>query len=132
VILFQKDKPAPGAVGTSAFQDSVADGGQDAFDAVVAQLTANPALQVRLIGRASPEGTAEYNQALGARRATLVAGELVDAGVSASRIADAPTPVPWNGCQSVLSGEITCGEAGATGPQDRQVVVDFFLPAQQP
>lgn len=120
-ILFKFGRPneqEPGAslssVATSA--------GNASFLSLVATLKADPAARAQLVGRASPEGTDEHNMALGGRRARAVAQALSDAGIPQSQIADPPGGTLPTGCQPLSPGLATCGEAGATGDSDREVV----------
>jgi hypothetical protein len=126
-IAFQLDRPAASATTLSA---SLAGDGQSSLDGLVAQLKADPNLQVQLIGQTSPEGTPEYNLSLGARRATLVAEALVGAGIASSRIADPPQADLRSECQPIKPGVVTCGKAGSTGPEHRRVLARFFFPPQ--
>ena len=52
----------------------------------VATLTANPDVRVTIEGHTDSIGTAEYNVALGDRRATIVRDYLVNRGVAAGRL----------------------------------------------
>jgi outer membrane protein OmpA-like peptidoglycan-associated protein len=54
---------------------------------VVAALRANPAMRLRIEGHASAEGTAEYNLALGERRAVAVRDYISSQGIDAARLA---------------------------------------------
>jgi len=121
-IFFHKDRPRRGETGSSSLRSSATSEGFTNFAGLVAQLIANPDLQVQLVGRASPEGREEYNMEVGARRANVVAEALVDAGISASRIADPPISELRSECRPLRPGVFTCGEAGATDPSDRQVL----------
>jgi hypothetical protein len=125
-IFFQKDRPRQGETGSSSLRSSATSEGFTNFAGLVAQLIANPDLQVQLVGRASPEGREEYNMEVGARRANVVAEALVDAGISASRIADPPISELRSECRPLRPGVFTCGEAGATDPSDRQVLARVF------
>jgi hypothetical protein len=121
VIHFERDKPAAG----SAVASSMTGAGPAALAGLVAQLQADPELRVQLVGRASPEGTPEYNRDLAARRAEAVADALVGAGISAARITDPTTSDLRVECGNVRPGVVSCGEAGSTGPADRQVLARF-------
>jgi hypothetical protein len=68
--------------------------------------------------RPSPNGA-------GARRAEAVAEALVASGIAAARITDPPISDLKAECQNVRSGVVSCGEAGSTGPSDRQVLARF-------
>lgn len=127
VIHFERDKPAGG--GGSASASGMIGGGPELVAGLAAQLQADPELQVQLIGRASPEGTPEYNRDLAARRAEAVAEGLVGAGIPAGRISDPPTSDLRVECRKVREGIVSCGDVGATGPPDRQVLVRFFRTA---
>jgi hypothetical protein len=127
-IFFQLDRPRTGETGAVAFRASATAEGLENFARVVEALQTNPSLRVQLVGRASPEGTEEYNQALGARRAEAVAAALADVGISSTRLGDPPTSDLRAECQPIRAGLATCGEAGSKGPRDRQVLVRFFAP----
>jgi hypothetical protein len=125
VVPFRLDKPAAGSTGAAALQASMAEGGTAALAAMIAALKADPALRVQLVGRASPEGTPEYNMDLASRRATLVAQGLTDAGISETQIADPASSDLPAACRLVRPGIVSCGEVGSTGAADRQVVGRF-------
>ena len=125
-IFFQKDRPK--ASGSKSLGDNLTAEGNTNFSELVAALQADPALKVQLVGRASPEGTDEYNLALGKRRAELIADALVGAGIDASRIANPAENELRSECEEVRPGLFTCGEAGATGARDRQVLSRIFRP----
>jgi outer membrane protein OmpA-like peptidoglycan-associated protein len=72
VFEFNRDLLPPAALNT--------------LQTIVAALNANPALSLQIEGHASEEGTAEYNLALGERRATAVQTYLVSQGISAARL----------------------------------------------
>jgi hypothetical protein len=127
-VFFQFDRPRVGETGSAALRAGATAEGLTNFGRVVDLLLANPKLRVQLIGRASPEGTSEYNLALGQRRAEAVAAALADKGISSSRLGDAPSADLRAECQPISTGMVTCGEAGSTGPRDRQVLVRFFNP----
>ncbi|MDQ3773315.1 MAG: DUF4157 domain-containing protein [Pseudomonadota bacterium] len=127
-IFFQRDKPSPQAAGKRALSDSLTAEGSANFKELVTQLRDNPALKVQLVGRASPEGSDEYNIALGQRRAEMIADALEGEGIDPTRIANPPEAELRSECQEVRPGVFTCGEAGATGPKDRQVLTRVFLP----
>lgn len=127
-IFFRKDKPSPkGAGGAAVGENLTAEGGAN-FRKLAAELRGNPALKVQLVGRASPEGSDEYNLALGRRRAELIAAALEGEGIESGRIADPPEAELRSECQPVRDGVVSCGEAGATGASDRQVLARVFLP----
>jgi len=124
-IHFEQDQPGRGggAVLTSE--------GTQELESVLSWLRISPDLEVRLIGSASwegPKGTsAEYNQALGARRVAYILKAL---GGFSSRVAD-----PFigdgaeSGCQALGPGRWSCGSAnappGTARPEDRVVRVTF-------
>jgi peptidoglycan-associated lipoprotein len=54
--------------------------------AVADHLKSNPANAVRIVGNCDERGTAEYNRALGERRALAVREELAKLGIDASRV----------------------------------------------
>ena len=56
------------------------------LERAVVVLQQNPAVRVHIEGHASEEATAEYNLALGARRADAVQAYLVSRGIAASRM----------------------------------------------
>ncbi|HXZ43500.1 MAG TPA: OmpA family protein, partial [archaeon] len=58
-----------------------------AINGDVAALKANPILKITIEGHCDERGTAEYNLALGERRAKAVKDYLVGAGIAADRIA---------------------------------------------
>ena len=127
-MFFRKDKPAVGVNTASALDDSLTDQGKLNFNELLEQLRGDPTVKVQLVGRASPEGSEEYNRALGQRRAELIADALAKNGIDPSRIDDPPTPELRSECSPVRPGLATCGEAGATGPNDRQVLSRPFFP----
>ena len=56
------------------------------LDAAIAWLTKNATIRVRLEGHTDERGEAEYNLALGRRRALAVKDDLIAAGIAADRI----------------------------------------------
>jgi hypothetical protein len=133
-IHFEQDHPAAGE--TDAGRVLTAAGKRE-LQSVLEWLDLSPDLQVRLIGSASSEGTAEYNQALSTRRTRFVAAALAKYG---GRIAD---PMlgdgAASGCQPVGQGLWSCGASkaapGVQNPEDRVVRVTFArntLPALPP
>lgn len=60
--------------------------GQQEADKVVAFMKQHEAATVVVVGHASAEGTDEYNQALGLRRAQAVADYLIQQGIAPARI----------------------------------------------
>lgn len=127
-IFFNRDKPGPG----DSIAQSLTSPGRTNFNNLVTQLTANPTLRVQLVGRASPEGTEDYNYELGTRRANLIAQALISAGISASRIDDPPTNELRSECRLITRGVVSCGEAGSSGDTDRQVLARVFAPTNTP
>jgi hypothetical protein len=94
--------------------------GKSEWTGVLTDLKANPSWRFQLVGKASPEGPDTYNLDLGKRRVQLVAKALMENGVDRSRIVEVKPE-----CTKVEAGIYTCGEAGATGPEDRQVKFVF-------
>jgi outer membrane protein OmpA-like peptidoglycan-associated protein len=68
------------------------------LDAVAKAIAKDPSCNVCIIGHASEEGTAEYNDALSRRRASAVEDYLTDHGLSATRL---PTTGMGERCQLV-------------------------------
>ena len=127
IVNFVLDRPRTGE-GVGALNSSLTSAGQASLKDLIAQLKTNPSWKVQLVGRASPEGTADYNMSLSARRARMIAAALDDAGIGGSRIADAPGGALPAGCQPMDAGMKSCGESGSTGPSDRQVAATMFVP----
>lgn len=126
-IPFRFDRPKAGETAASALAASLEQPqGRAGFDDLVSRLQADPALRVQLVGRASPEGSDDYNLQLGARRARLIKAALIEAGIDASRIADPVSDDLDAGCQTVETGLATCGKLNATGERDRQVLARVF------
>jgi peptidoglycan-associated lipoprotein len=65
---------------------SLTDAAQRILGQAVATLRANPGLRIRIEGHTCSIGTAEYNLALGDRRANAVKDYLVSRGVTADRL----------------------------------------------
>jgi peptidoglycan-associated lipoprotein len=87
--------------------------------AVVAQCLTSGALRgnsVRLVGRADPRGTAEYNMALGERRSNSVMTYLAGLGVSAPRMSETS--------RGALDAS---GSTESAWQQDRRVDIDLAL-----
>ncbi len=59
---------------------------RSALDRKAVVLTANPAIRVRISGYCDARGSAEYNLALGARRAAAAKQYLVERGIDADRL----------------------------------------------
>ncbi|MBN8549645.1 MAG: peptidoglycan-associated lipoprotein Pal [Deltaproteobacteria bacterium] len=84
----------PTAEGEGAFRDvhfeydsaAISDSARQEIESNVQALQANKDLMVQLEGHTDERGTAEYNLALGNKRARAVADVLVSFGVSGSRI----------------------------------------------
>jgi Domain of unknown function (DUF4157)/OmpA family len=127
-IFFEKDKPSAKSTGAKALNDSLTAQGRVSFSELIVQLRDNPAVKVQLVGRTSPEHSEEYNLALGQRRAEMIAAAIEAEGIDSSRIANPPVAELRSECQDIRPGVVTCGEAGSTGPKDRQVLVRLFLP----
>jgi peptidoglycan-associated lipoprotein len=68
-------------------QDLLRDDASAALDAKAAVLLANPAVTLTITGNTDERGTAEYNLALGQRRAAQVKRYLVARGVAEGRLA---------------------------------------------
>ena len=130
-IFFRKDKPAIGVNTASGLDGSLTDQGKINFSELVKQLRDNPSLKVQLVGRASPEGSDDYNLALGQRRAEMIADALVkNEGIDPGRIDNPPTSELRAECKEIRPGVVTCGEAGATDANDRQVLTRPFFPSR--
>jgi hypothetical protein len=127
IINFILDRPQA-REGLGALNSSLTSAGQASLKVLITQLKANPTWKVQLVGRASPEGTEDYNMSLGVRRARLVADAVGDAGIDSSRIADAPGSSLPAGCKPVGPGLKSCGEIGSKGESDRQVAATLFAP----
>lgn len=70
-----------------AFDSSVVKPSEQAnVTAVASHLKGNPSVAVRVEGHCDERGTAEYNRALGERRAQAIRTELVGMGIDASRV----------------------------------------------
>lgn len=84
----------PGAEGDGMFKDvhfdydssSISDSGRQAVEFNVQVLQQNAGASVTLEGHCDERGTADYNMALGAERAKVVADNLASFGVARSRI----------------------------------------------
>jgi hypothetical protein len=126
-IRFRFDRPAA-AGGTLA--DSLSGEGRTQFDALLAQLRADPALKVQLVGRASAEGPAAYNLALGRRRAALIAAALGREGIARDRVAEPPVDELDPACERSEAGVVSCGELRARpfAGADREVLARIFRP----
>jgi hypothetical protein len=121
VVHFQLDKPAAKTAATeSSLVQSLTSAGKSEWTSAVSQLKANPSWKFQLVGKASPEGPDTYNLDLGQRRAQMVARALMENGIDRSRIVEVAPE-----CTKAEAGIYTCGEAGASGPEDRQVKFVF-------
>jgi peptidoglycan-associated lipoprotein len=67
-------------------QDALRDDAQQVLDAKVPILVANPRVTLVILGHTDERGTAEYNLALGQRRAAQVKRYLVTKGIDESRL----------------------------------------------
>jgi uncharacterized protein DUF4157/OmpA family protein len=126
VVSFKVDRPFSWETGATGLKNSLTGTGPENLQKMIKLLKDNPSYSVQLFGRASPEGSVKYNMALSKRRAKIILKALLDAGIVRSRIVD---PKDWSaseGCGTVESGVISCGEAGASGPSDRQVLANVF------
>lgn len=66
--------------------DALSDTAQATLDQKLAVINANPSVRIRIAGNTDARGSAEYNLALGQRRAASVKRYLTQRGVSADRI----------------------------------------------
>lgn len=121
-VLFEHNRPAKPEGGTTA-------AGASALEWVVELLQADPTLQVRLVGHASSEGTADQNLQLSKRRARAVDAALVAKGLGA-RVMDFVGGEDPPGCTRLEFGVWACGASQATAgevrPEDRKVTVTFL------
>jgi hypothetical protein len=121
-VLFEHNLPAKPEGGTSA-------AGAATLAWIVEHLQADPTLQVRLVGHASSEGTADQNLQLSARRARSVQAALAAKGLGA-RIMDFVGGEDPVGCKRLEFGMWACGAgqaaAGEARPEDRKVAVTFL------
>jgi len=124
-IFFKRDRPRVDGSGETV-SATTTPAGRANFEALAPILKKDPTLKVQLVGRASPEADEAYNMELGGRRARLIATALKDAGVLESQIADPPESDLRSECQPISPGLHTCGEAGASGETDRQVLARVF------
>jgi hypothetical protein len=121
ILHFQLDLPhADAAQDESVLSSSLVPADQPVWQGLVSNLRANPAWKFQLAGRASPEGTGDYNFDLARRRAELVRVALLANGITDDRIVDVAPE-----CDPIRRGVYDCGKKGSTGPQDRQVKVVF-------
>jgi hypothetical protein len=125
-IFFRLDRPRSGETKAGFLNATATAEGLKNFKTLVAELQADPALRVQLIGKASPDGPEDYNLTLGARRAELVKAALLDAGISESQLVDPAADGPDPACEKLGPGVANCGELGATGSRDRQVRARVF------
>jgi hypothetical protein len=121
IVHFLLDNPKVGVTNTSSnLLSSLTLAGKSEWTSVLGQLKANPSWKFQLVGKASPEGPDTYNLDLGKRRAQMVAKALIENGIDRSRIVEVSPE-----CTKVEPGLYSCGEEGASGPEDRQVKFDF-------
>ena len=125
-IFFRLDRPRSGETKAGSLNTTATAEGLRNFKALVAELSADSALRVQLIGKASPDGPEDYNLALGARRAQLVKAALIDAGIAESRLVDPAADGLDPACEKLGPGVANCGELGATSDRDRQVRARAF------
>ena len=123
-IFFKKERPKPGESGKEHLNNSLTITGRKQLERLVAQIRQNPTFRVQLVGKASPEGTSKFNLDLGARRAKIIAEALINEGIDRTRFMN----LKVSECKVLGEGLVTCGEAGATGPSDRQVLAKIFIP----
>jgi hypothetical protein len=122
-LHFQLDLPqGDAAQDEGALLKSLVPADQSVWRDLLSGLRTNPDWKFQLVGRASPEGTGDYNFDLARRRAELVRAALLANGITADRIVDVAPE-----CDAIRPGVFDCGKKGSTGPQDRQVKV-VFLP----
>lgn len=95
-------------------------------------MTAQPDAKVQLEAHASsdkPAGDPDYNKRLTDRSVKPVAKELKDKKVDASRVSNPPGEATPSGCEEVGTGQLSCGDVGASTPvdkADRKVVAEVF------
>jgi hypothetical protein len=126
-VFFNLDKPQPGQPGSNL--TILTSEGRGNLPAIREALRDDLTLKVQLIGMCSVEGDAEYNYALGKRRAEWLASQL---GIDSSRLADSAEKDLRSECRAIRSGLVTCGAAGADSPgnpHDRRVLARFFRPS---
>ena len=121
-VLFEHNQPAKAGGGTTG-------AGASTIDTVIMLLEGDPTLQVRLVGHASSEGTAEANLELSKRRARAVKARLDEKKLGA-RVMDFVGGTNPSGCVRLEFGMWACGEVSATQaeakPEDRKVAVKFL------
>ncbi|MBL4571348.1 MAG: OmpA family protein [Alcanivorax sp.] len=66
----------------------IRDDQQAVMDAIAEDVLSSPGSRVAIVGDTSPEGTMEYNQRLGQRRAEAISDELLHRGVHGEQIKD--------------------------------------------
>lgn len=123
-IFFKYNRPKPGESGKEHLNNSLTIIGRKQLERLVAQIRQNPTFRVQLVGKTSPEGTSKFNLDLGARRAKIIAEALINEGIDRTRLMNQKV----SECKVLGEGLITCGEAGATSPSDRQVLAKIFFP----
>lgn len=126
-VLFEHDQPA-GAAGASS--SGITPEGARSLDAIISLLKIDPSLRVRLVGRASAEGTPAHNLELSKRRVRAVYQKLEAAGVDRQVIDPLESDGKTDGCTRLEIGVWACGEARATKdevrPEERKVDATFL------
>ena len=121
-VLFEHNLPAKPVGGTTA-------AGASTLEWIIEHLEADPTLQVRLVGHASSEGTADQNSRLSIRRARAVYAALDAKGLGA-RVMDFVGDEDPAGCKRLEFGMWACGATQAATdearPEDRKVAVTFL------
>lgn len=121
-VLFEHNQPATPQGGMTA-------AGASTLGWVVEHLEADPTLQVRLVGHASSEGTADQNLQLSMRRARAVYAAL-DAKGLGTRVMDFVGGEDPAGCRRLEFGMWACGATqaapGDPRPEDRKVAMTFL------
>jgi Domain of unknown function (DUF4157)/OmpA family len=123
-VRFVLDRPRSGGLDNPT--SSLTSEGRRSLDNLVGMLKQNPSLKVQLTGKASPEGTADYNLSLSARRARMIV-QAIEAEVGPGHVAGAPGSSVPAACATLSPGVFACGELGATGEADRQVAAQVFV-----
>jgi len=128
-IHFNFDRPRTSG---SSVGDSLDSKGSAALTTLTDKLSKDATAKVELVGRASPEGGANYNMELGARRALMIAQALQDSGIPSSQMGATPSGALAPGCTRIGVGLFSCGEIGATGAADREVLAIVFTSTPTP
>jgi outer membrane protein OmpA-like peptidoglycan-associated protein len=127
-VRFGHNQPSTSQGGTTAE-------GADSLAYVIERLQADATLQVRLVGHASSEGTAQENLQLSVRRAKAIYAALAAKGLG-SRVMDLVGGREPTGCTRVEFGIWACGASqaaeGEVRPEDRKVAVTFLRNAPVP